>query len=107
MATFTYSFTFPDTDPDCVAKFQRTFAHRDWVDGQDTIQAELTSAEDGFNRRFHNIEHDLDKLNTDSKEAFYCISVLRRELFLLLADIKNEFNSLPVKTAKESKDGKD
>lgn len=107
MATFNYSFNFPDTDPDCLSRFQRTFAHRDWVDGQDIIQAEMTSAEDGFNRRFHSIEHDLDSLNADSKEAFRCIAELRHELYLLLADIKNQFNSLPVKTAKESKDGKD
>lgn len=107
MATFNYSFTFPDTDPDCVSRFQRTFAHRDWVDGQDIIQAEMTSAEDGFNKRFHSIEKDLDDLNLDSKEAFRCIAELRHELFLLLADIKNQFNSLPVKTTKESKDGKD
>lgn len=42
-----------------------SFAHQDWVDGEDVGQAEQTTGEDGFNTRFHRIESDLDALGSD------------------------------------------
>ena len=71
--TFAYQTDFPATEADCTSHFHRTFAHRDWRDGEDLVQAEQSSGEDGFNLRFHRIENDLDALGADVAEAFLCL----------------------------------
>lgn len=42
--------------------FERTCIHRDWVDGEDIVQAGSSPNDEGFNARFHKIEADLDAL---------------------------------------------
>ena len=103
---FDYSFPFQETDPNCQAKFTRSFVHRDWVDAQDAVQAQATAEEEGFNSRFHKIGPS-DHLSDDVTQAFASIRQLRTELFQLLQDIKTELNRPPEKTSKEFKDGKD
>jgi hypothetical protein len=71
------------------------------------VQAERTSDEEGFNARFHKIEHDLDALAKDLKTAIACINTLRAQVAFALEDIKNQFNAKPLKETKEGKDFKD
>jgi hypothetical protein len=39
--------------------YNRAFAHQDWIDNEDVVQAE---GENGFNVRFHAVEDELDKV---------------------------------------------
>src|SRR5437870_5091133 len=54
----------------CAERFNRTFTHTDWVDGESVVQAGTTVTEQGFNARFHAIEHDLDTIRADLVQAF-------------------------------------
>jgi hypothetical protein len=96
---FKFNQDFPAVDSDAVAKFQRSFAHTDWVDGENIVQAQDTLAEEGFNARFHKIEKDLDALGDDAKQAFSEINQMRSNIFALLNEIQAEFNRLREVTA--------
>jgi hypothetical protein len=89
---FDYKTSFSKTEGACTAKFSRTFAHTDWRDGQDLVQAEETLGEKGFNIRFHQIEKDFDGVKTDLEQAFTCMKAMRESIFNLLAEIKTEVN---------------
>jgi hypothetical protein len=91
---FSYRTDFPATDPDCTRQFVRTFVHQDWVDGEDVVQAEQTTGEEGFNLRFHRIESDLDALARDVATAFVCLAAQRASLRQLLDEIRNELNTI-------------
>jgi hypothetical protein len=104
---FDYKFPVPPTDPTCQSSFVRGFAHNDWVDGQDTVQAEQTADEEGLNARLHRIERDLDALGANLATAFACIQILRGQLVQALTDIKGQFNAKPPKEGKDSKEFKD
>jgi hypothetical protein len=104
---FDYKFPVPPNDPNCKSSFARGFAHNDWVDGQDTVQAEQTADEEGLNARLHRIEQDLDALGANLATAFACIEILRGQLVQALTDIKGQFNAKPPKEGKDSKEFKD
>jgi len=104
---FEYKFPVPPTDPACKSSFVRGFAHNDWVDGQDTVQAEQTADEEGLNARLHRIERDLDALGANLATAFACVEILRGQLVQALTDIKGQFNAKPPKEGKDSKEFKD
>ena len=89
---FDYKDAFAPTDPACAPKFSRTFQHRDWRDGQDAVQAEQSTGEDGFNVRFHRIEADLDALGKDVFNAFSCLASMRSNLADRLDEIKAHIN---------------
>jgi hypothetical protein len=92
---FSYVEPFPAVEPGCAPPpFARTFAHADWVDGEDVVQAGQTTGELGFNERFHRIEHDLDHLGTDLAKAFSCMAAMRVSLRRLLDEIRAEINRL-------------
>ncbi|WP_433308025.1 hypothetical protein ACQP0U_16645 [Micromonospora sp. CA-269861] len=92
---FSYAESFPAVEPGCAPPpFARTFAHSDWVDGEDVVQAGQTPGEQGFNERFHRIEHDLDHLGTDLAKAFSCMAAMRVSLRRLLDEIRAEINRL-------------
>ncbi|MDG4757772.1 hypothetical protein [Micromonospora sp. WMMD710] len=92
---FSYAEPFPAVEPGCAPlPFARTFAHTDWVDGEDVVQAGQTPGEQGFNERFHRIEHDLDHLGTDLAKAFACMAAMRVSLRRLLDEIRAEINRL-------------
>ncbi|KOX04804.1 hypothetical protein ACWD6L_06885 [Micromonospora profundi] len=92
---FSYAESFPAVEPGCAPPpFARTFAHTDWVDGEDVVQAGQTPGEQGFNERFHRIEHDLDHLGTDLAKAFACMAAMRVSLRRLLDEIRTEINRL-------------
>lgn len=96
---FKYNQDFPAVDADSIARFQRSFTHIDWIDGESIVQAQSTPIEEGFNARFHKIEQDLDSLGTDVKQAFSEINQMRSGLFALLSEIQTEFNRLREVTA--------
>jgi hypothetical protein len=90
---FNYVEPFPSVEPGCAPPpFSRTFAHADWVDGEDVVQAGQSTGELGFNERFHRIEHDLDHLGTDVAKAFACMAAMRVSLRRLLDEIRAELN---------------
>ena len=92
---FSYAESFPAVEPGCAPPpFARTFAHTDWIDGEDVVQAGETPGEQGFNERFHRIEHDLDHLGTDLAKAFSCMAAMRVSLRRLLDEIRAEINRL-------------
>ncbi|SCE98629.1 hypothetical protein [Micromonospora mirobrigensis] len=92
---FNYAEPFPAVEPGCAPPaFARTFAHTDWVDGEDVVQAGQTTGELGFNERFHRIEHDLDHLGTDLAKAFSCLAAMRASVRKLLDEIRAELNRL-------------
>jgi hypothetical protein len=41
--------------------YARTFQHQDWIDNEDVVQA---GGEKGFNKKFHDIEAEFDRLGT-------------------------------------------
>jgi hypothetical protein len=90
--TFGYSKSFPAADTHCTTDFTRTFDHQDWVDGESVVQAEETSGEEGFNKRFHNIEDDLDALGAEVARAFVCLAEMRTTLSTMLVELRDEIN---------------
>jgi hypothetical protein len=92
--TFNYATAFPPDDADCVAQFARSFAHEDWVDGESVVQASETTGEEGFNLRFHRIESDLDALGRDAAQAFACLAEMRRDIRVLLDELRAEINRI-------------
>src|SRR5262249_440155 len=69
-----------------------TFQHIDWVDGVSVVQAETTSGEDGFNVRFHRIEHDLDAIGTELAKVLQCLGDLRRAVKVALDEVATVLN---------------
>ncbi|MBQ0901079.1 hypothetical protein [Micromonospora sp. U21] len=103
---FSYAEPFPAVEPGCAPPpFARTFAHSDWVDGEDVVQAGQTPGEQGFNERFHRIEHDLDHLGADLAKAFSCMAAMRVSLRRLLDEIRAEINRLHSTVHEKKVDG--
>jgi hypothetical protein len=91
--TFSYVTEFPASVPACVPEpFARTFVHRDWVDGEDLVQAAGSANDDGFNGRFHRIETDLDALGAKVATLTQCMAAMRESLRNLLDEISAELN---------------
>jgi hypothetical protein len=91
---FSYAKPLSAAEPACAPPFTRGFAHVDWIDGESVVQAEATSVEDGFNKRFHAIEADLDALGRDAAKSFQCLAELRASLKELLDEVRTELNRL-------------
>jgi hypothetical protein len=91
---FNYKTDFPAVEPDAVFEFQRIFNHQDWVDGSSVVQAEESTGEEGFNRRFHNIERDIDNLSVEVSKAVLNLAEMRSDLRVLLDEIRSEINLL-------------
>jgi hypothetical protein len=104
--TFAFKTSFPGTVATCASQFARSFAHEDWVDGEDVVQAEQTTGEEGFNLRFHRIESDLDSLGRDVAQAFVCINAMRSSLRALLDEVQSEINMMYRQMARSSQTGK-
>jgi len=92
--TFNYATAFPEADTACGSKFTRIFEHQDWVDGESIVQAEKTSAERGFNERFHDIETDIDHVFSEIGKAFACLADMRDRLYHTLNEIRTEINQI-------------
>jgi hypothetical protein len=93
--TFGYSAPVSPTESaDCTPRFVRSFVHQDWVDGVSTVQAGLTTGEQGFNDRLHRVENDLDALSADIQRLFGCLGDLRAGVAQALAEVANELNRI-------------
>lgn len=103
---FAFKTSFAGTEAACTPQFTRSFAHEDWVDGEDVVQAEQTTGEEGFNLRFHRIETDLDALGRDVGQAFACINSMRASLRLLLDELQAELNLIYTEIARLGRDGR-
>jgi hypothetical protein len=109
MANFEFNPPFPSVVANSTSTFTRTFEHRDWVDGQDVVQAGATADEQGMNARLNALERDLDAVRADLQRSYTLVADLRRALATALAQIQAELNrkSDKVKEGKDSKDGKE
>lgn len=92
--TFGYREPLSPDSPALASAVSRTFEHNDWFDGQSPVQAGETASEEGFNKRFHAIEADLDALATEVKRAFAEMAAFRRQLASMFEDIRAEINRL-------------
>jgi hypothetical protein len=104
--TFDYRTAFPAVKTDCRVSFTRSFAHTDWADGVSVVQAEETISEQGFNVRFHNIEHDLDALGAGLAKVSLCMADMRADLRALLDEIKAALNRLEAMRVTSEDEGK-
>lgn len=59
--------------------YNRAFAHQDWIDNEDVVQAE---GENGFNIRFHAVEDELDRVGDAFALADSEIKKIQRLQFL-------------------------
>jgi hypothetical protein len=92
---FDYVTAFPAAVPDCVPPpFVRSFAHRDWFDGEDLVQAGESADDDGMNKRFHKIEGDLDTLGSQIARLASCMAEMRSNLRMLLDEVAAELNRI-------------
>jgi hypothetical protein len=92
--SFQFRTDFPEQVAACNAVFQRTFAHTDWVDGESVVQAGETPTEEGFNKRFHALEADLDTVKGDLVRAFECLAEMRRTLRAMFNELVAEINTI-------------
>jgi hypothetical protein len=93
--TFSYVTAFPASMPSCVPDpFVRSFVHKDWVDGEDLVQAEQSPTDDGFNLRFHRIENDLDSLGAKIATLAQCMASMRASLRSMFDEIAAELNRI-------------
>jgi hypothetical protein len=91
--TFSYATAFPAAAPACVPPpFVRTLVHRDWVDGEDLVQAGESANDEGMNKRFHHVEADLDTLAAQVAKIASCMADMRASLRALLDEIAAELN---------------
>jgi len=101
---FTYGAAFSATDPGCVDSFAQTFAHKDWVDGQDVVAAGASSTDEGFNSRLHKIQNDIAALGSEIAKIYTCMADMRANLAARLEEIATELNridaDLPTPVAK-------
>lgn len=91
---FNYAESFPAVEPGCAPP---PFAHvrpRGLGRRRGRGAGRADPGEQGFNERFHRIEHDLDHLGTDLAKAFSCMAVMRVSLRRLLDEIRAEINRL-------------
>jgi hypothetical protein len=109
MANFEFIPPFPAIVAGDQSTFTRTFEHRNWVDGQDLVQAGETPDELGLNARLNALERDLDTVRTDLVQSYMLIGELRTALAVALGQIQAELNrkSDKAKEGKDSKDGKE
>lgn len=93
--TFSYATPFPEAVPECSPPpFQRTFVHKDWLDGEDLVQAGETATDEGFNKRLHAIEADLDALGSGMAKLVDCLADLRAGVRKALDEVAAELNRI-------------
>lgn len=90
---FAFATAFATAEADCAPTAERSFVHIDWIDGESVVQAEETSVEDGFNKRFHQIEDDIDAINADIAKLFECLAELRTSAAARFTEIANAINA--------------
>jgi hypothetical protein len=89
--TFSYRAALAN---ECDVQFNRVFAHQDWRDGEDVVQAEDYGDVIGFNTRFNNVGADLDTLGERLRELAQCVNELRASVGLLFEEVRLELNRL-------------
>jgi len=92
--TFSYGASFDAVDTHCVDAFAATFAHRDWVDGEDVVQAGVSATDEGFNSRFHKIQNDIASLGAEIAKIYACMADMRSNLAARLQEIATELNRI-------------
>lgn len=85
---FSYSNSLEAEKPGCVAEYERTLEHRDWVNGEDVVDA------DEFNERWAQTQNDLDAAAKDAATALDCLAGLRAQLAAMFEEIRGEINTI-------------
>jgi hypothetical protein len=60
--------------------YTRTYAHSDWIDNEDVVQA---GGEKGFNQEFHSVEGELDAISATFATTKTIVNNIQRLNFLL------------------------
>lgn len=92
--SFLYGAEFPAVDTHCVPSFAQTFQHKDWVDGEDVVQAGASATDEGFNSRLHKIEADIGALGAEIAKIYTCMADTRANLAARLEEIRVELNRI-------------
>lgn len=85
---FSYANALDASKPGCKAEYERTLAHRDWVNGEDVVDAEE------FNERWAQTQADLDAAAKDAATALSCLAELRQQLATMFEEIRGEINTI-------------
>lgn len=93
-APFDFVTDVQPSDPTCDVTYARTFAHVDWVDGEDRVQAAATPEELGFNARFHAIENEFDAIAGQFQRLGACAKELRADLVGVVREIESKLTAL-------------
>lgn len=95
---FSYRQPLAPDDPDLAGRFAQTFEHDDWTDGESVVQAD---GDEGFNRRFHQVEADLASLGQEIGRAFGEVAALRKQLASMFEDIRAAFDRLDTRVVQQ------
>ncbi|WP_125130410.1 hypothetical protein [Microbacterium sp. 10M-3C3] len=82
------------TRTDDVVTYQRAFAHQDWVDGEDRVQASATPEELGFNARFHAIENEFDAIRAQFLRLAAGLVDVRADLFGVVRELESKITAM-------------
>ncbi|AEH10753.1 MULTISPECIES: hypothetical protein [Protofrankia] len=93
-APFDFATDVQTVDPDTVVTYTRTFAHTDWVDGEDRVQASATPEELGFNARFHAIENEFDAVHDQFVRLAAAVRELRSDLVGVVHELESKITAL-------------
>ena len=91
---FDFTTDVQSSDPTVVITYQRTFAHQDWVDGEDRVQAAATPEELGFNARFHAIENEFDAIRAQFVRLSAVMIDLRGDLSGVVRELESKITAL-------------
>lgn len=91
---FDFSTDVQATDPADEVTYVRSFAHTDWVDGEDRVQAGATPEELGFNARFHAIENEFDAIRDQFVRLAGGVTELRSDLVGVIRELEATITSL-------------
>ncbi len=94
LRTFSYTQNFEAHDPAPLGTFDQQFHHKPWRDGEDVVQAEPSATDDGFNRRFDNIERDLAALGTLFAGEIAKLEAMRESLYNRFEELRAEINRI-------------
>jgi hypothetical protein len=91
---FDFATDVQATDPDTDITYARAFAHSDWVDGEDRVQAAATPEELGLNARFHGIENEFDAVRDQFVRLAKSVQELRADLVGVVAELESKITAL-------------
>lgn len=93
-ASFKFVTVVEGADATCTPTYRRGFAHTDWVDGENRVQAGMTPEELGFNARFHSIENEFDAIAQQFTRLGACAAEIRADLSGVVKELESKITML-------------